>query len=126
MPAILAAFSRDEWVCVEAYTARRPSHPFWLFANWLARSRAQSNAHKVALEAVSWMTPPPVLVERNFSGKPSIGTSQSSTCVSSSVQAGLVAQSMPCTPSPDDNRSPKIDGPDALHVKRSEERRVGK
>src|SRR5580700_948839 len=60
------------------------------------------------------MTPPPVFDERNFFGKPSMGTSQSSTCVSSSVQAGLVDQSMPCTPSPEEIRSPRIPGPEPL------------
>src|SRR5580704_7843141 len=60
------------------------------------------------------MTPPPVFDERNFFGKPSMGTSQSSTCVSSSVQAGLVDQSMPCTPSPEEVRSPRIPGPEPL------------
>src|ERR1700689_1785703 len=60
------------------------------------------------------MTPPPVLDDRNVSGSPSIGTSQSSTCVSSSVQAGLVDQSMPCTPSPEERRSPRIPGPEEL------------
>src|SRR5579862_5671541 len=63
------------------------------------------------------MTPPPALVERNFSGKPSIPTSQSMTCVSSSVHAGLVDQSIPCTPKPEDSRSPRIPGPEALHGK---------
>jgi hypothetical protein len=71
-------------------------------------------AHKVELDAVSWITPPPLLDDRNFAGKPNIPTSQSNTCVSSSVQAGLVAQSIPWTPSADDNRSPKMAGPDAL------------
>src|SRR5271169_5715243 len=60
------------------------------------------------------MTPPPVLDERNFSGNPSMGTSQSSTCVSSSVHAGLVDQSMPCTPRPEERRSPRIPGPEPL------------
>src|SRR6266496_3751457 len=63
------------------------------------------------------MTPPPALDERNFSGRPSMEASQSITCVSSSVQAGLVDHSMPCTPSPEERRSPRIPGPDALHGK---------
>src|SRR5450755_3333841 len=58
------------------------------------------------------MTPPPVFDDRNFSGKPSMATSQSITCVSSSVQAGLVDQSIPCTPRPEERRSPRIPGPD--------------
>src|SRR5689334_18680710 len=58
------------------------------------------------------MTPPPVLEERNFSGRASIETSQSRTWVSSSVQAGLVDHSIPCTPKPDESRSPRMPGPD--------------
>src|SRR5450432_4342867 len=58
--------------------------------------------------------PPPFLVERKFSCSPSAGTSQSSTSVSSSVHAGLVAHSIPCTPSPEESRSPRIEGPDVL------------
>ena len=58
------------------------------------------------------MTPPPADDERNRSGSPSMSTSQSSTWVSSSVQAGLVAHSMPCTPRPDDNKSPRMEGPE--------------
>src|ERR1700746_2580682 len=63
------------------------------------------------------MTPPPVLDEKNLSGKPSIPTSQSMTCVSSSVHAGLVDHNIPCTPSPEESRSPKIPGPAALQGK---------
>src|ERR1700722_3876792 len=63
------------------------------------------------------MTPPPVSDDRNLSGRPSILTSQSITCVSSSVQAGLVDQSIPCTPRPEERRSPRIPGPEALQGK---------
>ena len=35
------------------------------------------------------------------------------------MQAGLVAQSMPCTPRPDDNKSPKMAGPDAFAGKKA-------
>src|SRR5579864_5866623 len=63
------------------------------------------------------MTPPPVLVDKNFVDKPSMETSQSMTWVSSSVQAGLVDQSIPCTPNPDESRSPRIPGPEALQGK---------
>ena len=49
-------------------------------------------AQTAADEALSWMTPPPVDVERNLSGRSSIPTSQSITRVSTSVQAGLVFQ----------------------------------
>src|SRR5437660_7877512 len=44
-------------------------------------------------------------------------TSQSITCVSSSVQAGLVDHSIPCTPRPEERRSPRMPGPDALQGK---------
>jgi hypothetical protein len=65
------------------------------------------------------MTPPPVLEDRKASGRPVISASQSITCVSSSVQAGLVAQSMPCTPSPEDSRSPRMEGPEPLAGKKA-------
>jgi hypothetical protein len=55
----------------------------------------------------------------NFSGNPSIAAIQSSTCVSSSVQAGLVAQSMPCIPNPAESNSPRIDGPELLAGKKA-------
>ena len=46
-----------------------------------------------------------------------MSTIQSSTCVSSSVQAGLVAQSIPCTPRPAESSSPRIDGPELFDGK---------
>lgn len=91
-----------------------PSAPRAFDAKPVARSRAASRAHSTALDAVSWITPPPSPVDRNASGRPSIGTSQSITCVSSSVQAGLVDQSMPWTPRPAASSSPSTEGPDAL------------
>jgi hypothetical protein len=63
---------------------------------------------------VSWRTPPPSVSDLKWAGRPSMSTSQSRTWVSSSVQAGLVAHSIPWTPSPDDSRSPRIAGPEAL------------
>ena len=60
------------------------------------------------------MTPPPAPSDRNRSGRPSSSTIQSRTWVSSSVHAGLVAQSIPCTPSPAESSSPRIDGPELL------------
>ena len=60
------------------------------------------------------MTPPPVPVERNRAGRPNSSANQSMTRVSTSVAAGLVAQSMPCTPSPDESRSPRMAGPDTF------------
>src|SRR5579859_19512 len=63
------------------------------------------------------MTPPPAFDDRNFSGRPIIATSQSITCVSSSVHAGLVDHNIPWTPRPEETRSPRIPGPEALHGK---------
>ena len=88
-----------------------------LAAKPVARSRAASSAQSAALDAVSWITPPPAELEWNCAGRPSIPTSQSSTWVSSSVQAGLVAQSIPCTPRPAESSSPRIDGPELLDGK---------
>jgi hypothetical protein len=68
----------------------------------------------VALEAESWSTPPPADPDRNRSGRSSSSTSQSSMSVSSSVQAGLVDHSIPCTPSPADSSSPRMEGPERL------------
>lgn len=65
------------------------------------------------------MTPPPGPEERNFPGKPMRSTSQSSTWVSSSVQAGLVAHNIPWTPRPADTNSPRIDGPETLAGKKA-------
>src|ERR1700674_1558749 len=107
----------EECACCDVYATSLPSQPRLLLAKLVARSRAASKAQREALEAVSWITPPPLLVERNFRGRSSISTSQSRTCVSSSVHAGLVAQSIPCTPNPDESKSPRIAGPDALHGK---------
>src|SRR5579863_578289 len=109
----------EECACDDAYAISFPSHPRLLLAKWVARSRAVSNAQREALEAVSWITPPPVRLERKARGKSSISTSQSRTWVSSSVHAGLVAQSIPCTPSPEDSKSPRIAGPEALAGKKA-------
>ena len=68
----------------------------------------------MAEEALSSITPPPAPSDRNRSGRPSSSTIQSRTWVSSSVQAGLVAQSIPCTPSPAESSSPRTDGPELL------------
>src|ERR1051326_1169860 len=68
--------------------------------------------------AVPWITPPPpVLVERNESGSPTIPAIQSMTRVSISVAAGLVAQSIPLTSSPALSISPRMPGPEPLHGK---------
>ncbi len=55
----------------------------------------------------------------NCAGRPSMSAIQSSTCVSSSVQAGLVAHSMPCTPRPAESNSPRMDGPELLAGKKA-------
>ena len=73
----------------------------------------------MALDAESWITPPPPRVDRNSSGRPRAGTSQSSTRVSTSVQAGLVAQSIPWTPRPVETRSPSTDGSEAFDGKKA-------
>jgi hypothetical protein len=63
----------------------------------------------VASLAEPWMTPPPAtLVLRNFSGSPSNSCIQSIIRVSTSVQAGLVTQLIPCTPRPEAARSPRM------------------
>ena len=78
-----------------------------------------ANAQSTPLEAVSWITPQPALLDLSFSGRPSIPAIQSSTCVSSSVQAGLVAHNMPCTPRPAESNSPRMDGPELLAGKKA-------
>ena len=61
--------------------------------------------------------PPPVEVDLNFVGRSRMSTSQSRTCISSSVQAGLVCQSIPCTFSPAASISPRIAGGEPLALK---------
>ena len=68
---------------------------------------------KVAVDAVSWMTPPPALSLRK-PGRPSASANQSSTTCSTSVTAGLVAQIIPCAPMPLESRSPRIAAGDEL------------
>ena len=70
----------------------------------VARSRAESSATSVAVEAVSWMTP------TNSSGRPSICRSHSIVVCSSSVAAGEVAQDMHCAPIVAVSISPRIEG----------------
>src|SRR3989304_744952 len=84
--------------------------PLRLLSPPLARSRAASRAQSEALDAVSWMTPPPAEVDLNRGGRASISTSQSITWVSSSVQAGLGAHIIPPTPRPAARSSPRTDG----------------
>ena len=63
---------------------------------------------KVAVDAVSWMTPPPAPSLRKSSGRPSASANQSRTTCSTSVTAGLVAQIIPWAPMPLESRSPRI------------------
>jgi hypothetical protein len=91
---------------LSSFVIRNSSFVIW--------SRAAIIAVNTAVLAVSWMTPPPGPVERNCSGRLSIPTSQSRTCVSNSVAAGLVCHNMPCTPNPADSSSPRMDGKEAL------------
>ena len=89
----------------------RPSTPDARQAPPPARCSAASVATSVAEEAESWMTPPPGPLDRNAAGRSSSSASQSSMTVSTSVQAGPVAQSMPCVPRPAPTRSPSTLGP---------------
>jgi len=109
-PATRAPFLTDEWASAEAYTQSPLSGTPVL----TARSRAASSAHRVADEALSWITPPPGPLERNRSGRPRSSTSQSRMTVSISVQAGLVAHSIPFTPRPAATSSPRIAGGEAF------------
>ena len=77
----------------------------------LDRCSAASRATRLAPELESWTTPPPVPVDRKDAGRPSRSASQSMTCCSSSVAAGLVTHDMPWTPSPAETRSPSTEGP---------------
>ena len=69
----------------------------------------------------SWITPPPGPDERKRSGRPSRSASQSSTSVSTSVQAGPVDHSIPWTPRPAATRSAITAGPEVLPLKYGEE-----
>ncbi len=66
------------------------------------------NATRVALEAVSWITPV------NCSGSPSSSRSQVITTCSSSVAAGEVTQLMHWAPRPAASISPSTEGGEAL------------
>ena len=66
-------------------------------------------------DALIWITPPPgPTAVLKCCGSPSRSTSQSSTCASISVSAGLDDQIIPCAPSPADTSSARIDGGDAF------------
>jgi hypothetical protein len=107
-PLIITALSSEEWACVEPYTVNRPvGTPSTRAAPSVARCRAARRAVKVAVEAVSWMTPPPAPSRAKASGRPRATRSWSRTTCSSSVTAGLVAQIIPWAPMPLERRSPR-------------------
>jgi hypothetical protein len=109
------AFSIEEWVSAETYTvARSGSTPWRTVPPPLERCSAASRATRLAPELESWITPPPVPVERNEAGSPRSSANQSRTCCSSSVAAGLVTQDIPWTPRPAETRSPRTEGPEVL------------
>ena len=96
-PASSAAFSTELWLCAETYTtsgADSACRPPRASENALARSRAQSSATSVQLDAVSWMTP------LHAGDRPTICRIQSVTTSSTSVRAGLDCQDSPSTPRP--------------------------
>ncbi|OQB51859.1 MAG: hypothetical protein BWX98_02516 [Candidatus Aminicenantes bacterium ADurb.Bin147] len=78
-----------ECVSVEAYAIRGRRSPDSFDSKSVARSRAEIRAARVAVEAVSWITP------WRPAGKPSIPRSHSMTKSSSSVAAGDVSQLIP-------------------------------
>ena len=81
----------------------------WIEGNHDQAAAGVLGGESAAELAVSCSEPPPCPVDRNRSGNPIACTSQSSMCVSTSVQAGLVDQSMPWTPRPALASSPRID-----------------
>ena len=81
-----------------------PLIPWSPLAPPLARSRADSSATSVAVEAVSWMEP------TNSAGRPTICRSHSMTTCSSSVAAGEVTHDMHCAPIVAVSISPSTDG----------------
>ena len=110
IPAMRRPFSMPECAWAVAYATSREVSPSVLTAPSVARQRAARIATSTASLAEPWITPPPCsLVERNRSGRSSSSIIQSSISVSSSVHAGEVTQLMPCTPSPADSSSPRID-----------------
>ena len=68
-----------------------------------ARSRAQTSATSVAVDAVSWMTP------RHAGDRPTICRTQSVVTSSSSVSAGADCQVRPSAPRPVLAKSPRTD-----------------
>ena len=122
-PAMRTAFSIDE--CVSARDV--DGGPLGLdavrarCAPPLARCSAASRATRLAPELESWMTPPPVPVERNDAGRPEQVGQPVHDVLLELGAAGLVAQSMPCTPRPAETRSPSTDGPGGVGREVAEE-----
>ena len=56
----------EECACDDVYATSFPSQPRLLLAKFVARSRAASKAQSEALEAVSWITPPPAAGGKKF------------------------------------------------------------
>jgi hypothetical protein len=111
MPAMRRPFSMLLCDWDVAYATSCDVSPVWLMAPPVVRQRAARMEASVASLAEPWMTPPPVaLVLRNASGRPSSSCIQSIINVSTSVQAGLVTQLMPCTPRPAAASSPRMAG----------------
>ena len=108
-PATRIPLSTDECAWVEVY-ARSSGAARWP----TARCRAATIEVNTADEALSSITPPPSFDEWKTRGSPHRSTSQSIMTVSTSVAAGLVAHSMPCTPKPALTSSPSTEGNDAL------------
>ncbi len=65
MPAIMAAFSMEECVSEEAYATRFSLDPNKLEFPLVFFSLAAIKAHRDALDAVSCITPPPLLSDKN-------------------------------------------------------------
>ena len=105
-PATRAPFCTEELASDEVYTQRSLSDAPAL----MALSRAASSAQRVADDALSWMTPPPSDFEVNRPGRSSNCAIQSSMTVSISVQAGLMAHTIPLTPRPAATSSPRMAG----------------
>jgi len=109
----MAAFMTEEWAWVEVYRvkcglAARGSPA--VRSERRARSRAATIAVNVASLAVPRMTPPPAPPGLMGAGRASRRAIHPTITVSTSVQAGLVDQSMPCCPRPAESSSPSTAG----------------
>jgi hypothetical protein len=90
--ATRAPFSIDECACEEEYATTSSVAAPRSTASW----RATTCATCAESDALSWITPPPgPAAVFHACGRPRRSTSQSSTCASISVTAGLVDHSIP-------------------------------